>query len=188
MPSHSEAPSGGAKPFASFLAFEKGSRCKSETIGGRYRSNGYVRRQPISHRASCDACITVAHDSINASSAECGASLAAFLCCAWERSIASRLAPTGDPGAPVKVRSAVRSPSRASLTHTGFVQVTHRMDETTSRRYSSNGSVHRNLPRKIPGRLLTDATPNQLLALLIWVNNSVGTFLPLEVNWFVRNL
>ncbi|OXR34911.1 hypothetical protein PSUM_03205 [Pseudomonas umsongensis] len=55
MPSPSEAPSGGAKPFASFLAFEKGSRCKSETIGGRYRSNGYVRRQPISHRASCDA-------------------------------------------------------------------------------------------------------------------------------------
>jgi hypothetical protein len=55
MPSPSEAPSGGAKPFASFLAFEKGSRCKSETIGGRYRSNGYVLRQPISHRASCDA-------------------------------------------------------------------------------------------------------------------------------------
>ncbi|MBD0678408.1 hypothetical protein CGA21_07050 [Pseudomonas sp. PSB11] len=55
MPSPSEAPSGGAKPFASFLAFEKGSRCKSETISGRNRSNGYVRRQPISHRASCDA-------------------------------------------------------------------------------------------------------------------------------------
>ena len=44
MPSPSEAPSGGAKPFASFLAFEKGSRCKSETISGRYRSNGYVLR------------------------------------------------------------------------------------------------------------------------------------------------
>src|SRR3989344_408722 len=42
MPSLSEAPSGGAKPFAYFLAFEKVSRCKSETIGGRYRSNGYV--------------------------------------------------------------------------------------------------------------------------------------------------
>ncbi|OXR35095.1 hypothetical protein PSUM_04165 [Pseudomonas umsongensis] len=55
MPSYSEAPSGGAKPFASFLVFEKGSRCKSETIGGRYRSNGYALRQPISHRASCDA-------------------------------------------------------------------------------------------------------------------------------------
>ncbi len=45
MPSPSEAPSGGAKPFASFLAFEKGSRCKSETISGRYRSNGYVLQQ-----------------------------------------------------------------------------------------------------------------------------------------------
>ncbi|OXR35230.1 hypothetical protein PSUM_04920 [Pseudomonas umsongensis] len=54
MPSPSEAPSGGAKPFASFLVFEKGSRCKSETISRRYRSNGYVRRQPIPHRASCD--------------------------------------------------------------------------------------------------------------------------------------
>ncbi|OXR34669.1 hypothetical protein PSUM_01860 [Pseudomonas umsongensis] len=55
MPSSSEAPSGGAKPFASFLAFEKGSRCKSETASRRYRSNGYVPRQPISHRASCYA-------------------------------------------------------------------------------------------------------------------------------------
>ncbi|WP_238543191.1 hypothetical protein, partial [Pseudomonas sp. GM78] len=36
---------GGAKPFASFLAFEKGSRRKGETIGGRYRSNGYVLTQ-----------------------------------------------------------------------------------------------------------------------------------------------
>nr|WP_180204724.1 hypothetical protein [Pseudomonas sp. SbOxS1]NYU04719.1 hypothetical protein [Pseudomonas sp. SbOxS1] len=45
MPSLSEAPSGGAKPFASFLAFEKGSRRKGETISGRYRSNGYVLGQ-----------------------------------------------------------------------------------------------------------------------------------------------
>ncbi|EJM69486.1 hypothetical protein PMI31_04664 [Pseudomonas sp. GM55] len=42
MPSLGEAPSGGAKPFGSFLAFEKGTRRKGETIGGRYRSNGYV--------------------------------------------------------------------------------------------------------------------------------------------------
>jgi hypothetical protein len=42
MPSLSEAPNGGAKPFGSFLAFEKGTRCKSETISSRYRSNGYV--------------------------------------------------------------------------------------------------------------------------------------------------
>jgi hypothetical protein len=188
MPSPSEAPSGGAKPFASFLAFEKGSRRKGETIGGRYRSNGYALRQQFHTGLPVTPRITVAHGSINALSVERGASLAAFPRRAWERSIASRLAPTGDPSAPITVRSAVRSPSRASLTHTGFVQVTHRMDETTSRRYSSNGSVHRNLPRKIPGRLLTDATRNQLLALLIWVNNSVGTFLPLEVNWLVRNL
>ncbi|NWL18795.1 hypothetical protein DM828_05610 [Pseudomonas umsongensis] len=45
MPSPSEAPSGGAKPFASFLAFEKGSRCKSETISGLYRRDRYVLRQ-----------------------------------------------------------------------------------------------------------------------------------------------
>src|SRR3989344_4398321 len=45
MPSHSEAPSGGAKPFAYFLVFEKVSRCKSETIGSRYRRNGYVLRK-----------------------------------------------------------------------------------------------------------------------------------------------
>jgi 3,4-dihydroxy-9,10-secoandrosta-1,3,5(10)-triene-9,17-dione 4,5-dioxygenase len=42
MPSPCEAPSGGAKPFGSFLAFEKGTRRKGETIGGRYRSNGYA--------------------------------------------------------------------------------------------------------------------------------------------------
>ena len=45
MPSPSEAPSGGAKPFAYFLAFEKVSRRKGETISGRYRSNGYVLGQ-----------------------------------------------------------------------------------------------------------------------------------------------
>ncbi|WP_238543211.1 hypothetical protein, partial [Pseudomonas sp. GM78] len=33
---------GGAKPFGSFLAFEKGTRRKGETISGRYRSNGYA--------------------------------------------------------------------------------------------------------------------------------------------------
>jgi hypothetical protein len=31
----------GQEPFGSFLAFEKGTRRKGETIGGRYRSNGY---------------------------------------------------------------------------------------------------------------------------------------------------
>jgi hypothetical protein len=41
MPSHSEAPSGGAKPFGSFSAFGKGTRRKGETLSGRYRSNGY---------------------------------------------------------------------------------------------------------------------------------------------------
>ncbi|WCM52227.1 hypothetical protein OH720_04185 [Pseudomonas sp. WJP1] len=45
MPSLGEAPSGGAKPFAYFLAFEKVSRRKGETISRRYRSNGYVLRQ-----------------------------------------------------------------------------------------------------------------------------------------------
>jgi hypothetical protein len=40
--SFSEVPYAGAKPFGSFLAFEKGTRCKSETIFSRYRSNGYT--------------------------------------------------------------------------------------------------------------------------------------------------
>jgi hypothetical protein len=38
--SFSEVPNAGAKLFGSFLAFEKGTRCKSETIIRRYRSNG----------------------------------------------------------------------------------------------------------------------------------------------------
>jgi hypothetical protein len=45
MPSISAAPNGGAKPFGSFSAFGKGTRRKGETIGRRYRSNGYVRDQ-----------------------------------------------------------------------------------------------------------------------------------------------
>ena len=32
----------GAKTFGYFLSFEKVTRCKSETISGRYRRNGYV--------------------------------------------------------------------------------------------------------------------------------------------------
>ena len=38
----SEVPYAGAKPFGSFLAFEKGTRCKSETASGNTRSNGYT--------------------------------------------------------------------------------------------------------------------------------------------------
>ncbi|TVT84802.1 hypothetical protein FPT12_06950 [Pseudomonas sp. H3(2019)] len=37
----------GAKRFGSFLAFEKGTRCKSETDSGHHRSNGYVHLQEI---------------------------------------------------------------------------------------------------------------------------------------------
>ncbi|WP_323162412.1 hypothetical protein, partial [Pseudomonas glycinae] len=55
----------GQKPFGSFLAFEKGTRCKSETIRSRYRSNGYTpktqaqtqnpdkQKRPALSRASC---------------------------------------------------------------------------------------------------------------------------------------
>ncbi|MNR39191.1 hypothetical protein D3C85_1573750 [compost metagenome] len=46
-PSPSEVPYAGAKPFAYFLAFEKVSRCKSETASGRYRRNGYVHPQKL---------------------------------------------------------------------------------------------------------------------------------------------
>jgi hypothetical protein len=42
MPSLGEAPNGGAKPFGSFLAFEKGTRCKSETVISHHRRNGYL--------------------------------------------------------------------------------------------------------------------------------------------------
>jgi len=44
MPSLGEAPSGGAKTFWLLLGrLPKVTRCKSGTLGGRYRSNGYVR-------------------------------------------------------------------------------------------------------------------------------------------------
>ncbi len=41
-PSPSEVPSGGARAFCLLLRFSKVSRCKSGTIGGRCRRNGYV--------------------------------------------------------------------------------------------------------------------------------------------------
>ncbi len=48
MPSLSEAPSGGAKTFWLLLGrLPKVTRCKSGTLSGRYRSNGYVHRQTI---------------------------------------------------------------------------------------------------------------------------------------------
>ena len=42
-PSLGEVPSGGARAFCLLLRFSKVSRCKSGTLGGRYRRNGYVR-------------------------------------------------------------------------------------------------------------------------------------------------
>ena len=51
MPSHSEAPSGGAKTFWLLLGrLPKVTRCKSGTISGRYRSNGYVLNTPSYNR------------------------------------------------------------------------------------------------------------------------------------------
>ncbi len=48
MPSLGEAPSGGAKTFWLLLGrLPKVTRCKSGTISGRYRSNGYVHGQTI---------------------------------------------------------------------------------------------------------------------------------------------
>ncbi|WP_285358866.1 hypothetical protein, partial [Pseudomonas sp. lyk4-R2A-10] len=55
----------GQKPFGSFLAFEKVTRCKSETASGSSRSNGYTpktqaqaqnpdkQKRPALSRASC---------------------------------------------------------------------------------------------------------------------------------------
>ncbi len=48
----SEVPYAGAKPFAYFLASEKVSRCKSETISRRYRRNGYTHRPTLTHEAT----------------------------------------------------------------------------------------------------------------------------------------
>ena len=46
MPSLGEAPSGGAKTFWLLLGrLPKVTRCKSGTLSGRYRSNGYVHHQ-----------------------------------------------------------------------------------------------------------------------------------------------
>ncbi len=46
MPSLGEAPSGGAERFWLLLAlFPKVTRCKSGTISGRNRSNGYTHKK-----------------------------------------------------------------------------------------------------------------------------------------------
>ena len=41
MPSHSEAPNGGAKALG-YLGLFQVTRCKSETASSRYRRNGYI--------------------------------------------------------------------------------------------------------------------------------------------------
>ena len=46
-PSLSEVPSGGARAFCLLLRFSKVSRCQSGTLGGRYRSNGYVHNPTV---------------------------------------------------------------------------------------------------------------------------------------------
>ncbi|OMQ30641.1 hypothetical protein BKX96_28045 [Pseudomonas putida] len=46
-PSPSEGPKWWGKTFGSFGAFAKGTRRKGETLGGRYRRNGYVLHQQI---------------------------------------------------------------------------------------------------------------------------------------------
>src|SRR5476651_609495 len=74
-PSHSEAPTGGAEPFAYFglgrhSGFSKVSRCKSETISGRYLNNGYApdqtqKKRPhlmaVFHYTSTLRCASHAH-------------------------------------------------------------------------------------------------------------------------------
>ena len=44
----SEVPSGGARAFCLLLGFSKVSRCKSGTLSGRYRRNGYTPGIPAS--------------------------------------------------------------------------------------------------------------------------------------------
>ena len=53
-PSLGEVPSGGAQRFwLLFWRLKKVTRCKSGTLSGRYRSNGYVLDQQI--QATCQA-------------------------------------------------------------------------------------------------------------------------------------
>jgi hypothetical protein len=46
MPSLGEGPSGGARALWLLSCFSKVTRCKSATLSGRYRDNGYVRIPP----------------------------------------------------------------------------------------------------------------------------------------------
>jgi len=52
MPSLGEAPSGGAGALWLLWGFSKVTRCKSETISGRNRSNGYVHKTVCSQMKS----------------------------------------------------------------------------------------------------------------------------------------
>ncbi len=54
MPSLSEAPNGGARALWLLSRFSKVTRCKSETISGHNRRNGYVHHPkiPVSYQAT----------------------------------------------------------------------------------------------------------------------------------------
>ncbi len=54
MPSLGEAPNGGAKALWLLSRFSKVTRCKSETIGGHNRRNGYVHHPkiPVGYQAA----------------------------------------------------------------------------------------------------------------------------------------
>ena len=105
-PSLSEGPDAWGEPFGSFLAFEKGTRRKGETLSGRYRRNGYVPYQQgigrLSGRLREQARSHRWFGYIRTRLVGCQAV------------IAGRPAPTGDSGTSASDWSAVRPPSRAS--------------------------------------------------------------------------
>jgi hypothetical protein len=60
MPSLGEAPSGGAEALWLLSRLSKVTRCKSGTISGRYRRNGYVLNQIESGHFAPEAKATAA--------------------------------------------------------------------------------------------------------------------------------
>jgi hypothetical protein len=181
-----------AKSFASFLVFEKGSRRKGETIGGRYRSNGYVlnngyvlrqqsptavdgqalgvmgqeNQKPKQQRGGLKAALIAGLSAIPCRSERAPGGVptmvvnddAGQLSARGDlRFFASMLAPTGDRGTPVKVRSALRPPRFAFDLGAPLTTMAERrhcaVGKPAGRRFSraGPGTAHRGDPRSNAG-------------------------------------
>jgi len=135
-PSLSEGPDARGETFASFGAFAKGSRCKSETISGRYRRNGYVHPErkwsavrPSSRAGSLPQGNVVHLREIGRLSGRHREQARShrgmlYICeklVGCQAVIASRLAPTGECCTSARNWSAFRPPSRAGSLPQGNV-------------------------------------------------------------------